>query len=188
MQFVKNLDLAILTKLNNFFSRHNGFWTKFFAQDLIYALPVILIVVWFWSKDSKKVALRAIFSVILAWPILALIVGKLVNRVRPFSVTGIQELVFHRPDYSFPSDHAAALFAVAFSLWLSGYKVLSIIMFVIAIVVSFFRVATAIHYPTDVLGGAVIGILAAYLIYLFDKPLNIIYTFIIKIATIIKLA
>lgn len=188
MQVIKNWDLQILTKLNHYFAQHDNFWVRFFAEYLIYGLPLILLGVWFWSKESKKVALRAIFSVILAWPIFALIIGKIVNRPRPFNISGVQELVFHRPDYSFPSDHAATLFAVALSFWLSGYKVLSIIMFIIAIVISFFRVATAIHYPSDVLAGAALGLLAAYLIYLFDKPLSIVYNFIIKTASIIKLA
>ena len=186
--WINNFDLKILLPLNRFFSRHGGFFNKFLAEYLIYSIPLILIFVWFWSKQAKKVALRAAFSAILAWPVLAQIIGKIINRPRPFETSGVQELIFHRPSYSFPSDHAAALFAIAFSFYLSGFKKLSYALFIIAIVISFFRVATGIHFPTDVIAGAVLGLLSAYLIDLFDKPLSIIYNFLIKIAKTLRLA
>ncbi|KKQ18670.1 MAG: PAP2 superfamily protein [Berkelbacteria bacterium GW2011_GWB1_38_5] len=186
---INNFDQNIVLSLNSFFTKHSSLVVdKFFAEYLMYFLPVILLILWFWSRDSKKVTLRALFSVILAWPILAYIIGNLINRPRPFEMTGVQELVFHRPDFSFPSDHASALFAVAFSFWFSGYKKLAWVMFVMAIIISFFRVATAIHFPTDILGGFVIGLISAYLIDLFDKPLNIIYSFIIRILKVVHLA
>jgi len=189
MSKIQSMDLKILLSLNQFFAKHNlGFLDKILAEYLTYTLPLILIVLWFWSKDAKKVALRALFSAILAWPIFSTIIGKLANRERPFETGGVQELIFHRPTYSFPSDHAAALFAVAMSFYFSGYKKLSYIMFAVAIIVSFFRIATGIHWPTDVLAGAVLGIFSAYLINLFDKPLAIVYNFFIGIARKLRLA
>jgi undecaprenyl-diphosphatase len=185
---INNFDLKILLSLNGFLAKHGGFWDKFLAEYLTYFLPLILVILWFWNEKAKKVALRGLFAAILAWPVLAAIIGKIVNRPRPFNISGVQELVFHRPDVSFPSEHSAALFAVAMSFYLSGYKKLAWVMFGIAIVVSFFRVATGIHFPTDVIAGAVLGLIAAYLIQLFDKPLNIVYNFLIKIAKIVRLA
>jgi len=187
MPTLKSWDLKILVTLNAYFAKHSSF-NKILAEYLIYFLPVILIVVWFWSKESKKLALRGLFSIILAWPIFSTIIGKLVNRPRPFEVSGVQELLFHRPDYSFPSDHAAALFALAFSFWFSGAKKLALGVFAYALVISFFRVATGIHWPSDILAGIVIGLIAAYTIDLFDKPLNIVYNFILKIAHFLRLA
>ena len=198
MNRIQAWDSKILLFLNQFFAKHGlGFLDKFLAEYLTYCLPLILIVLWFWpvsptasrggSKDAKKVALRALFSAILAWPIFSLIIGKLVDRPRPFDVSGVQELIFHRPTYSFPSDHAAALFAVAMSFYFSGYKKMAILMLAIALVVSFFRVATGLHFPTDILAGAAIGIFAAYLIYLFDRPLDIIYNLISKVMTKLRL-
>lgn len=186
---ITNFDAKILLGLNAFFAQHsNVTFDKIFAEYLIYLIPLILIVLWFGAEKSKKVTLKAVFAVILAWPVMAYFIGNWVNRARPFELTGVKELVFHRPDYSFPSDHAAAIFAIVFSLWFSGYKKLSYTVLVMGIVVSFFRVATAIHYPTDILGGIVVGLVAAYLIELFDRPLNLIYTFIIKIMRFLHLA
>ena len=189
MSRIQSMDLKILMYLNQFFAKHNlGFLDKFLAEYLTYSLPFILIALWFWSKDAKKVALRAFFSAILAWPIFSTIIGRLVHRSRPFEAGGVQELIFHRPTYSFPSDHAAALFAVAMSFYFSGYKKLSYVMFAIAVIVSFFRIATGIHFPTDVLAGAVLGIFSAYLINLFDKPLATVYNFIVGMAKKLRLA
>lgn len=184
-----SIDQSVLFSLNNFLSQHSTpFLDKFFSEYLIYLLPLILIILWFVSAKSKKVALRAFFAAILAWPILANIIGHLVNRARPFESAGVKELIFHRPDYSFPSDHAAAIFAITFSLWFSGDKKLGWFVLIIGLLISIFRVATGIHWPSDILAGLVIGLVAAYLIDLFDKPLNIVYNFLLKIAHFLRLA
>lgn len=185
---IKFWDQKILLWLNQYFAAHWGFLNKFFAEYLIYSLPLTLIYLWFYSEKAKKVALKGLFSVILGWPIIANIIGHLINRSRPFETEGIKELIFHRPTYSFPSDHATAIFALAFSFWLSGYKKLAVAIFIIGLVISFFRVTTAIHYPSDILGGIVVGFVAAYLIDLFDKPLDMVYKFIIRMAKIVRLA
>lgn len=189
MSTINSWDLNVLLKLNHFFANHGGVINRILAEDLIYTLPIILLILWFLPKENaKKAALRASVSVILAWPILAGIIGRLVNRPRPFGTAGVHELVFHRPDYSFPSDHATALFAVATSFYLSGYKKLSYLMFVIAIVVSFFRVATGLHFPSDVIAGAILGAISAGIIYILDSYLDVVYDFIINIAHKLHLA
>lgn len=187
MDKIQSWDLKILLKLNHAFA-NAGFLNRFFAEYLTYFLPLILLAVWFYSEKTKKPAIRAFFAVILAWPILATTIGHLINRARPFESGGVQELIFHRPTVSFPSDHAAALFAVAMSFWFSGAKKLSYLMFTIAILVSFFRVATGIHWPTDILGGLVIGLLSAWIIRLFDRHLDRVYEWVIKIMKKGKLA
>ena len=188
MDKIQNWDLKILLKLNHAFS-NAGFLNKFFAEYLTYSLPLVLLLTWFLGDiKTKKSAIRAFFAVILAWPILASTIGYFVQRPRPFESGGVQELIFHRPTVSFPSDHAAALFAVAMSFYFSGEKKISYIMFVIAILTSFFRVTTAIHWPTDILGGLVIGLLSAWVIKLLDRYLDKVYNWIIKVMKKVKLA
>ena len=72
------------------------------------------------------------------------------------------------------------------SFWFSGYRKLSYAMFSIAIVVSFFRVATGIHWPTDILGGLVVGLLSAWVIKLLDRYLDGFYNWIIKVMKKVK--
>lgn len=181
INYLKNIDQEIVISLNMLFVRLDmEIINKFFAECLIYALPIVLLVLWFGPNKSKKVSLRATFSAILAWPIIAYLIGHFINRPRPFLNGGVQELIFHRPDYSFPSDHAAALFAVAFSFWLSGYKKLSLVSFGASFLIVFFRVASGIHYPSDILAGIAIGLISGYLVYSIDKKIDPAYNFIIK--------
>lgn len=63
-------------------------------------------------------------------------------------------------DISFPSSHTYIAFAVATSVFLYGHKKLGIVLFIFAILVAASRVATGLHYPSDVIGGAAMGIIS----------------------------
>lgn len=154
----------------------------------IYLVPIILLVCWFWEAKTKKVALKAVFAGLLSWLVVANILGRLINRPRPFEEDSIQEILFHRPSYSFPSDHAAFLFAISISFWLSGYRKLSYFCFALAVISSFSRIALGFHYPSDILAGVVLGLLIGWLVWLFDRPLNYLYNFILAIAGKMRLA
>jgi undecaprenyl-diphosphatase len=133
------------------------------------------------------VALRALFSSGLGLG-LAMVIGKSLNRPRPFEAGGVQEILFHRPDYSFPSDHATLLFALAMSFYLSGYKKLAYLMLVLGITIGAARVMAGVHYPSDIIAGALVGIIAAYLLKLLDPIMDHVYRFIISLAKKIRLA
>lgn len=183
-------DQAWLIAWNNF-ANSSHFWLiilKFMAECLIYLAPIMLIVLWFWQAASKKNALRATFAGLAAWLMAANILGRLINRSRPFESGEIHELIFHRPTYSFPSDHAAFLFALGFSFWLSGYKKLAVAIFISAIAISAARIAVGVHFPSDVISGAILGVLIAWLINLLDRPLQIVYHLLINIAKKARLA
>lgn len=185
---IQSIDWKVLEFLNHTLSGLGGFLNKFFTEYLIYFVPLLLIGLWFFSAKSKTVALRAFFSAMLAWPILAYISGRLINRPRPFMLSGIQELIFHRPTYSFPSDHAAALFAITFSFFFSGYKKIGYLMLIISLIICTFRVSNGLHFPSDIIAGAVFGLVAAWLIKILDPVLDKIYLLIIKIAQKVRLA
>jgi membrane-associated phospholipid phosphatase len=188
INYITLWDWKIINFLNPFFALHGGFSNKLVSEYLIYSLPLILIVLWFFNPQGKIVVLRAVFSAILAWPIIAQIIGSLYNRPRPFMVGEIQEVIFHRPTYSFPSDHAAALFAVGFSILFSGYKKLAGLVLLLAFIICFYRVATGIHFPSDIIAGAIIGLTAALIIKFADGMLKPVYNFIINLLKKIKLA
>ncbi len=185
--FIEVQDLKILLWLNHIVANW-GFLNKLLAEYLIYLLPIVLLVMWFSDTKAKKVAMRAFVSAMVGALVLAKTIGQFIHRSRPFDYHGVKELLFHQPDYSFPSDHATVFFAIAFSFWLSGNKKIAVVFFILALVNGVFRVATGLHWPSDILAGLVLGLVSALIVYLLDRPLNFIYEFIIKIARKIKLA
>ena len=64
-------------------------------------------------------------------------------------------------DHSFPSGHTAASFAAAGAMYFSKYKHWKVFG-VIALAIAFSRLYLYVHFPTDVIGGAALGIACAY--------------------------
>lgn len=102
-------------------------------------------------------------------------------RDRPFAVHDVNLLLPHIESNSFPSDHAAAAFAIAIMFYLFSKQIgLTYIGF--AALVSFSRIWTGKHYPTDVLAGMLMGIIIAIIVYrLLEK-----YDIYNRIVTLLK--
>ena len=83
-----------------------------------------------------------------------------------FSIT---MLVARPHGHSFPSGHTASAFAAAFALWLQNRK-LGVPALVLAAFIAFTRLYLYVHFPTDVLGGLVLGLaLGALALWIVDK-------------------
>lgn len=143
----------------------------FLGVGLVYILPLLLLFTWF--AISRKAALRAAITGALAWQGLNKVIAAIVDRPRPsMSELGVKELVFHRPDTSFPSDHSAFLMAVTVSFYLSGQRKLGHICLAIAILVGISRVGIGVHFPADILAGWLVGTTVAFLLNLIQQPLD----------------
>jgi undecaprenyl-diphosphatase len=70
---------------------------------------------------------------------------------------------------SFPSDHAALFFGLATVVWLNDRR-LGVFAFFWAAITSFTRIYLGFHYPSDILGGAVLGILVVILLLRLPVP------------------
>lgn len=105
------------------------------------------------------------------------ILKPLVNRIRPYDVKqaldGIQvELLIKAPtDASFPSGHTAASFASAFALFFKK-SWLWIPSFILSVLIAFSRLYLYVHFPTDILGGIVVGIFVGWLGALLAEKLE----------------
>ena len=92
-----------------------------------------------------------------------IVLKNLVARTRPYDVnTGVHLLVAKLHDYSFPSGHTAASFAAVAALYFAGAKKWWKITLPLAILMAFSRMYLYVHYPTDVLGGMIVGCAAGY--------------------------
>ena len=89
---------------------------------------------------------------------------NLVARTRPCDVnTAIQLLISHPTDYSFPSGHTAASFTAVAALYFSGDKKIWKAAIVLGILIAFSRMYLYVHYPTDILGGILVGIFSGFI-------------------------
>lgn len=98
-----------------------------------------------------------------------LVLKPLVARIRPCDInTAIQLLIARPTDFSFPSGHTGSSFAAASALLFSHNK-LWIPATILAVLIAFSRLYLYVHYPSDVLAGALIGIICGWFGYYFAK-------------------
>ncbi|MBP9715165.1 MAG: phosphatase PAP2 family protein [Candidatus Pacebacteria bacterium] len=99
----------------------------------------------------------------VAW-IVGAIIKNIIAEPRPFiSLTEVVNL-FPETGFAFPSQHAAFFTALAFSIYLQHKKAGYFFLF-FALFISIARIAGGVHYPIDILGGIILGILVAYIIH-----------------------
>jgi undecaprenyl-diphosphatase len=144
---------------------------KFAASDLIYVAVVIVALAFLipgrWAAIARRRgAVAATLSAGLAL-LVAVVVAHIVDRARPFvSHPGKAHLlVAHARDAGFPSEHATGAFGLAMGMCLYCPP-LGVLLFVIAAVIAFSRVYVGVHYPADVIAGALLGAAAALVLYL----------------------
>jgi len=139
-------------------------------------MVVAAVVPWFLGRPYVRSTWRLATANALAAAALALganqVLSHLWNRARPFVAHPDQVALFvsHARDSSFPSDHAAASFAIAVSFLLL-HRRLGLAYLVLAAAIAAVRVFEGVHYPTDVLAGAAIGVAAALLVARLARPL-----------------
>ena len=112
---------------------------------------------------TRKYGMVVLAALVLDMVLCNGILKPLVGRARPFTANpSIQLLVSKPADYSFPSGHTAAAFAAVSALFFAGEKKIWKGALVLAVLIAFSRLYLYVHYPTDVLGGAVVGAFAAW--------------------------
>ncbi len=149
-----------------------NFIVLFLASFLIWFLLVGLFVVWFSDgKIKKEQVLHALFAFALSW-VIAEIIKTLFPTMRPFQIDGRLPLTLtFSSDGAFPSGHTAAAFGLAVTIWLHDKKI-GILFLIGAITVGVARVLANVHYPIDILGGALVGIVVAIVIEKFHFKLR----------------
>jgi undecaprenyl-diphosphatase len=129
------------------------------ALWLILALSLAL------TKKYRRVGIDIFISVALCWLVSDLVLKLLVMRPRPFDeIPGLIVLVKGASSYSFPSGHACSSFAAAFVLMRHWGKK-GALFYIVAGLISVSRVWVGVHYPSDVLCGALLGTAGSYLFY-----------------------
>jgi undecaprenyl-diphosphatase len=149
-----------------------GWFFRGISNDYFSIIICCLILVWLWfgtrGADRRQIIQQAIIitiiSVLLA-NILVAISNNFYFRIRPFNqlAPGTVNLLFYPPtDSTFPSNLAATLFSLAIPIFIKN-KAYGSVLLVTAALCSIGRIFIGIHYPLDILGGAVFGAAGAFL-------------------------
>jgi undecaprenyl-diphosphatase len=146
---------------------------RFFAQDCILVVPLILCVGWLGSTNKVRYGLlEATMSGIFGLSG-NLLIGLLWQHPRPFMIGIGHTLIPHIADSSFPSDHLTLVWAVAFSLCLHREsRTVGTALAVLGIPIAWARVYLGVHFPFDIFGSAIVAIVIAILTHQLARPLT----------------
>jgi membrane-associated phospholipid phosphatase len=143
---------------------------KFAANDLVFVIVLMVALTFLipWRSHLLERRTGAVLATVSAGIALLIVmpIANAVDRTRPFVAHPHSKLLIsHGTDPGFPSDHATAAFAMALGLWLYD-RTIGAIALVLAAIVAFARVYVGVHYPSDVVAGALIGMAVALILYL----------------------
>lgn len=125
------------------------------------------------NKKTRRLGIVLGVAMIINYLITNLTLKPLVARTRPYDInTSIVLLVDRLSSYSFPSGHSAAAFTLASSFYFNKNK-FGKWLFIFAIIMAFTRLYLYVHFPTDVLAGAFIGIFNGYMANIIVNKISI---------------
>ena len=117
----------------------------------------ILLAVVLLLKGRRREGVGVSLALVMDLVACNMLLKPLIGRLRPFSVNTAVELLLAAPvDGSFPSGHTAASFAAVFALKYSGSPLWKAAA-VLAGVIAFSRLYLYVHWPSDILGGILLG-------------------------------
>ncbi len=163
LDFLQTIHTPLLDKILAFITSLGN------AGIIWIVLAVVLLILPKTRKTGIIVAAALLADLVLC----NLILKNLVARVRPYDVNTAIAILIKKPlDFSFPSGHTAASFAAMTALFLAKMKKAWIAALVLAVLIAFSRLYFYVHYPTDVLGGAVVGILSGIIGYAIVEKID----------------
>lgn len=128
---------------------------------------IIISIVLLLSRKYRKIGIMAVASLLLSALIGEVALKHLINRPRPFIEISYLQLLVDKPSSpSFPSSHTVIAFAVVGIIARTiSNKLITISAILLACLIAVSRVYLTVHYPTDVVGGIVIGLISSTIIY-----------------------
>lgn len=121
---------------------------------------------WFATGELSRIGLQSLVALAVSHMV-ALLIKKKVRRDRPFrKLEQVKVGKFPLKDYSFPSGHTTAIFALVTPLMLVSSPTIMLVLIGLAFLVAVSRVYWGYHYPIDCIVGGMVGFLTAVLVML----------------------
>lgn len=110
------------------------------------------------SKQTRRIGILSLIALIFSVLIDNILLKNLVARTRPYEVIPqLTSLIGVQNDFSFPSGHTGSSFAAAVVMCLELPKKYGIMALCLAFLIGFSRLYVGVHYPSDVIAGALLG-------------------------------
>ena len=177
-------DYSILQSLHSLAEWGGDFFTPFlwavsFVGELG-AIVIVLALVFLFFKQTRKAGICMILAVCLGALMTNVLIKEFVARARPFADP---TEMYHQwwayvgsypttEIYSFPSGHVTATMAGMMALFLTLNKRIAWVGFVFVAIMGMSRCYFMVHYPSDVIGGVLVGALAGLLAYLIMQAID----------------
>lgn len=175
LHFFKSIDIQTLFFIqehhkNSFLDKFMPLVTKLGDVGILW---IVLACIFILMKKYRKLGIMIFISIFLCALIGNIILKPSIKRIRPFDLVHFTRLLISAPkDFSFPSGHTMASFASA-TVITSQNKNWGICAFILAFLIGFSRLYLFVHFPSDVIIGAIIGCtLGIISVKIYNKFIN----------------
>ena len=151
-------------------------------------LSLALVALWFAgaNKETRQRYQLGLFVALTSMALSSLVV-LIVNaqyfRPRPFDALDVTLLMYMPTDSSFPANSMAATFGIAAAVWGVNRRIGTALL-AAAGIYGFARVMAGVHYPLDIVGGAMIGVVVTFLVFKLRDLLMPVLVAVIRLARI----
>lgn len=164
--FLHSVDVFILELVN--LSYHNFILDNLSLLisnlGIIYFWIIISILLYLFGNKKGKIVAKRMIIILVVITLFTQLIKYFIMRPRPYTELSNLILLDLGTDYSFPSGHTSTSTAMAYLLSKEYNKWCFML---IPLVVAFSRLYIGVHYPSDVLGGFLLGFFIAYLLEYF---------------------
>lgn len=137
------------------------------------ALWIVLCVLLALHPRTRRAGLTGGLALVFSLLFTNVLIKNVVGRTRPWLILeGLIPLVTENDPNSFPSGHTSAAFAAAVALWHTLPRRWGVTVLICAAVMGLSRLYVGVHFPTDVLCGALVGTFAGTLAWLMSERLR----------------
>lgn len=168
--FLYSIDTAILYFVNHLIHTPllDSIVSAISLCGLLYFGIIIAIVLYLYGKGKSKKVAKILFITLVATYIITQMIKAGVMRPRPYDTLSALVVIGHEMDFSFPSGHTANMTALCYILG-KEYDNLKLFM-IFPVIIALTRLYLGMHYPSDVIGGFIVGLTVAYgCDYIFTK-------------------